>query len=134
MLADAATSVAAILALAGGLWLGWTWLDPLMALAGAALIAQWSAGLLRSSAMALVDATAEPALRQAVAAAIESDGDAKLADLHVWQVGPQAWSATLSVVADHPLAATDYHQRLKPLRQVRHATIEVHRCTGAAAH
>lgn len=132
VLADAATSVAAILALAGGLWLGWTWLDPLMALVGAALIAHWSVGLLRSTALALVDATAEPALRQAVAAAIESDGDAKLADLHVWQVGPQAWSATLSVVADHPQPAADYHARLKPLKQVRHATIEVHRCVGAA--
>ena len=132
VLADAATSVAAILALAGGLWLGWGWLDPLMALVGAAVIAHWSLGLLRGTALALVDATAEPALRQAVTAAIESDGDAKLADLHVWQVGPQAWSATLSVVADQPLAAADYHARLKPLKQVRHATIEVHRCSGGA--
>ena len=132
VLADAFTSVLAIAALAAGLWLGWRWVDPLVALVGAAVIAQWSWGLLRSTAQALVDATADAPLRQAVRAAIESDGDAKLADLHVWQVGPQAWSAVLSVVADHPASPADYRQRLAPLATLRHVTVEVHRCPGSA--
>lgn len=134
VMADAFTSLLAIGALAGGLWWGWPWLDPLVALVGAAVIGQWSWGLLRSSSRALVDATAEAPLRQAVAAAIEADGDAKLADLHVWQIGPQAWSAALSVVADRPLPAADYHARLAPLHALRHVTVEVHRCAGAPAH
>ena len=133
VLADAFTSVLAIAALAGGLWLGWRWLDPVVALVGAAVIGQWAWGLLRSTSRALVDATAEAPLRQAVAAAIESDGDAKLADLHVWQVGPQAWTAVLSVVADHPASPAVYRSRLAALASLRHVTVEVHRCTGSAA-
>ena len=132
VLADAFTSVLAIAALAAGLWLGWRWLDPVVALVGAAVIGQWSWGLLRSTSMALVDATGDAPLRQAVRAAIESDGDAKLADLHVWQVGAQAWSAVLSVVADHPASPAAYRERLAPLRQLRHVTVEVHRCAGPA--
>ena len=133
VLADAFTSVLAIAALAAGLWLGWRWVDPLVAMVGAVVIGQWSWGLLRSTSLALVDATADAPLRQAVQAAIESDGDAKLADLHVWQIGPQAWSVVLSVVADEPLAAADYRARLQPLRQLRHVTVEVHRCPQHAA-
>ena len=134
VLADAFTSLLAIVALAAGLWGGWSWLDPAVALVGAAVIGQWAWGLLRGSARALVDATADGPLRQAVQAAIEGDGDAKLADLHVWQVGPQAWTAVLSVVADRPLPAADYQARLQPLRQLRHVTVEVHRCPGNACH
>ena len=133
VMADAFTSLLAIGALAGGLWWGWPWLDPLVALVGAAVIGQWSWGLLRSSSLALVDATADAPLRQAVRAAIEADGDAKLADLHVWQIGPQAWSAALSVVADQPLPAAGYHARLAPLHALRHVTVEVHRCHDAPA-
>ena len=128
VLADAFTSLLAIAALAGGLLWGWRWLDPAVALVGAAVIGQWSWGLLRSSSLALVDATADAPLRQAVRAAIEADGDAKLADLHVWQIGPRAYSAVISVVADRPLPAADYRARLLPLLSVRHVTVEVHRC------
>ena len=128
--ADAFTSVLAIGALAGGLWFGWGWLDPVVALIGAAVIGQWSWGLIRASGRALVDATADAPLRQAVRAAIESDGDAQLVDLHVWQVGGKAWAGALSVVADRPLDAAAYRDRLRPLRDLRHVTIEVNRCTA----
>lgn len=130
VLADALTSLLAIAALAAGLWWGWDWLDPVVALVGAVVIGQWSWGLLRSTGRALVDATADAPLRDAVRAAIESDGDAQLADLHVWQIGPQAWSAALSIVADRPQEARVYQQRLQPIQQLRHTTIEVHRCPG----
>ena len=104
VLADALTSVLAIVALGAGLAWGWRWLDPVVALAGGALIAHWALGVLRDSARSLVDASATLRLRDAVRGAIETDGDAHVADLHVWQVGPAAWSAVLSVVADRPLA------------------------------
>jgi len=133
VLADAFTSVLAIAALAGGLWGGWAWLDPAVALLGAAVIAQWSISVLRNSAKALVDATADPAIRQRISELVESDGDAKVADLHVWQVGAQAWSAAVAVVADQPLPASDYRQRLASIEPLRHVTVEVHRCTGAAS-
>lgn len=131
VLADALTSVLAIAALAAGLWWGWAWLDPAAALFGAALIGRWSWGLLRSSARALVDATADPALAQRVRESIESDGDARLTDLHLWQVGGASWSVVLTVVADRPLPASTYRERLTAVAELGHVTIEVHACQGA---
>jgi cation diffusion facilitator family transporter len=131
VLADAFTSVLAIGALAGGLWFGWRWLDPAVALVGAAVIAQWALGVLRHSARALVDATSDPQLAERIRRTIESDGDAKLADLHVWQVGARAWTVVLSVVADRPLDAMVYRQRLEAIDTLEHVTVEVHRCPGA---
>jgi cation diffusion facilitator family transporter len=134
VMADAFTSVLAIAALAGGYWFGLAWLDPAVALLGAAVIGQWSYSVLRSTARALVDATEDPALAQRVRDLIESDGDAKVADLHVWQVGARAWCAALSVVADAPLPATHYRERLSDVGELRHVTVEVHCCPGAASH
>jgi cation diffusion facilitator family transporter len=132
VLADALTSVLAIAALAGGAWFGLPWLDPAAALLGAALIAHWSWNMLRSTARALVDATEDPHLAAKVRALIEDDGDARIADLHVWQVGSAAWCAALSVVADAPLPAHEYRARLTVLQTLRHVTVEVHRCRGPA--
>jgi cation diffusion facilitator family transporter len=132
VLADAFTSVLAIGALAGGLFGGWRWLDPAVALLGAAIIGQWSYTVLKSSAKALVDATADPAIRERIRDLVESDGDAKVADLHVWQVGASAWSAAVAVVADRPLPAADYRARLAAIEPLRHVTVEVHRCPGAS--
>lgn len=133
VLADAFTSLLAIAALVGGAWFGLGWLDPAVALLGGAVIAHWAAGVLRNSARALVDATEDPALAQRVRDLIEADGDAKVSDLHVWQVGAQAWSAALSVVADAPLPAAAYRQRLAAIEPLRHVTVEVHRCPGEPA-
>ena len=133
VLADAFTSLLAIAALVGGAWFGLGWLDPVVALLGAAVIAQWSWGMLRSTATALVDATEDPALTQRIRDLIEADGDAKLADLHVWQVGAQAWSAALAVVADVPLPAAVYRERLTAVAQLKHVTVEVHVCCAALA-
>lgn len=130
MLADALTSVLAIAALAGGLWLGWRWLDPVVAMVGAAVIARWAWGMLKTTSRALVDATADPVLAERIRAAIESDDDAKLADLHVWQVGARAWTAVVSIVADEPRAPPAYRARLESIDVLRHVTVEVHRCAG----
>jgi cation diffusion facilitator family transporter len=132
VLADAFTSVLAIAALAGGLWWGWAWLDPAVAIVGAAVIGRWAVGVLRDSARALVDASAPPKLAAQIRALIESDGDAKLADLHVWQVGSGAYAAALCVVADAPQPAHSYGKRLQAVPAIKHATIEVHRCAQAA--
>ena len=134
VVADAFTSVLAIAALAGGLWFGAAWLDPVVALLGAAVIARWSIGVLKQSARGLVDATADPHLEQRVRDLLEADGDAKIADLHVWQVGTSAWSAVASLVADRPLPAETYRDRLKPIAELRHVTVEVHPCTAASTN
>ena len=130
VIADAFTSVLAIAALAGGAWFGLGWLDPAVALLGAAVIGQWSFGVLAGTARALVDATEDPALTQRVRDLIEADGDAKVADLHVWQVGAQAWCAALAVVADAPQSAAAYRARLSVVAQLKHVTVEVHCCPG----
>jgi cation diffusion facilitator family transporter len=132
VLADAFTSLLAIGALAGGLWLGWRWLDPAVALVGAAVIARWAFSVLRHSARALVDATSDRALTEQIRERIESDGDAKLADLHVWQVGARAWTVVVSIVADRPLDAMAYRRRLEAIDTLEHVTVEVHRCRGPA--
>jgi cation diffusion facilitator family transporter len=131
VLADALTSLLAIAALAGGLWFGVRWLDPAVALVGATVIAHWAWGLVRRTATALVDATADPALEHEIRRLLQSDGDAQLADLHVWQVGGHAWCAALTVVADRPLPAAAYRARLAPLQRLRHVTVEVHGCPNA---
>jgi cation diffusion facilitator family transporter len=133
VLADAFTSVLAIAALAGGLWWGLGWLDPAVAIVGAVVIGRWAVSVLRDSARALVDASAPPRLAAQVRALIEGDGDARLADLHVWQVGAGCYAAALTIVADRPQPAAHYGARLKAVRALRHATIEVHRCTGDAS-
>jgi len=127
VIADALTSVAAILALVLGRWLGWVWLDPVIGIAGAVLIARWSLGLMRATGEVLLDAADDSALAQAVREAIEA-GDETVTDLHLWRVGPGRHAAIVSLVAAQPLAPQDYKARLAHLPQVVHVSIEAHRC------
>lgn len=133
VVADLFTSVLALLALAGGLWLGWRWLDPAVAVVGAVVIGRWAVGVLGAAARALVDASGDAQLSQQIRQRLEADGDTRVADLHVWQVGPQAFAAALSVVADAPQPTAAYHRRLHGLPTLRHVTLEIHRCTQGAA-
>ena len=131
VLADALTSVLAIGALAGALWLGWWWLDPLVGVLGAVVIAVWAVGLMRESAAVLLDREMDHPLTQRVRAALESDGDAKVADLHLWRVGRSQFAAIACVVADHPLAPAAYRERLAGLEGLVHVSLEVNRCPMA---
>ena len=130
VIADAVTSVGAIVALCAGLWLGWRWLDPIIGIAGALLIGQWAIGLLRDTGAVLLD-TADPKLCEDIRNRIETDGDAHVTDVHVWRVGPGAFSTIVSLVADRPLEPAAYKARLQALQALAHITIEVHPCTGA---
>ncbi len=131
VLADALTSVLAIAALAAALWLGWWWLDPLVGVLGAGVIGVWSVGLMRESATVLLDREMDHPLTQAIRAALESDGDAKVADLHVWRVGRDKFAAIACVVADAPLAPAEYRARLARHDQLVHVSLEVNRCPHA---
>lgn len=133
VLADAATSVLAIGALLAGKYAGWIWVDPLVGLLGAALIAAWSFGLLRQTSKILLDREMDDPLAAQVRERLESDGDARVADLHLWRVGDARFACQATLVADEPLAADHYRARLHGLPGLAHVTIEINRCRGARA-
>lgn len=133
VIADAATSVLAIVALAGGWFYGWAWLDPAMGIAGAVLVGLWSKNLIVQSGKVLLDREMDAPVADEIRSAVESEreGDeTRIADLHVWRVGKSAYACALSVVThDRNLTAAELRQRLKPHDEIVHATIEVHRCS-----
>jgi cation diffusion facilitator family transporter len=125
VVADAFTSVLAIAALACGKLWGWWWLDPLMGLVGAAVIANWARGLVGSTAAVLLDKNGDGALEAEVRTAIETGGD-RVSDLHLWQVGPGHWAAIVSVVTRSPHPPQHYRDRLAGVHELSHVTVEVH--------
>jgi cation diffusion facilitator family transporter len=130
VLADALTSITAILALCGAKYFGWTWLDAAMGIVGAMLVSRWSWGLLRETSHVLLDQQAPDADLARIRASIEEEGGDRVADLHVWSIGPGLRAACLSVVSDRP-AAPDAYKRLLPADLgLAHVTVEVHRGAG----
>ena len=132
VLADAMTSVFAIVALLTGKTLGWTWMDPVMGIVGSLVIARWSYGLLRDTAAVLLDAEVSARRREELREALEQGGD-RVADLHVWRVGPRHLGAIVSVVTDDPRPPAAYKHRLARFADLAHVTVEVHRCDGTGA-
>ena len=128
VLADALTSVAAIVALLGGWWLGWNWLDPLMGVVGALIIAVWAKGLLIETAKVLLDREMDSPLVGRVRTALEQEGDTELADLHLWRVGRAQYACIVSVVTHGERTADGYKARLARLDELVHVTVEVNRC------
>lgn len=123
VLADALTSVLAIAALLAGRYLGWVWLDPVMGIVGALVIARWSWSLIRTTSGVLLDRTDEH-VAQEIRDIIEQSGDTKITDLHVWQVGPEARAAIVSVVCNASVTADMVRARLAPVHEVTHLTVE----------
>jgi cation diffusion facilitator family transporter len=130
VLADAMTSVLAIVALLAGRTLGWSWMDPVMGIVGSVVIARWSHGLLRDTSAVLLDAETSVARRAEIRGALEQGGD-RVADLHVWRVGPRHLGAIVSVVSAAPRPPAAYKQRLEEFPDLVHVTVEVHRCDGS---
>lgn len=121
VVADALTSVLAIAALLSGRYLGWTWLDPVMGLVGAAVIAAWSWSLIRDTSAVLLDAT-DDHLEAEVRGEIEGPGDARITDLHIWRLGPGAHGAIVSYVGT---AGPDVvRRRLVRVHELSHVTVE----------
>jgi cation diffusion facilitator family transporter len=130
VLADAATSVLAIVALAGGWLYGWAWLDPVMGIAGAALIAIWARNLLRDTGKVLLDREMDHPVVEEIREAVESGpgGDGHhIADLHVWRVGKRAYACALSIVThDASLTPDRVREWLSVHEEIVHSTIEIH--------
>jgi cation diffusion facilitator family transporter len=128
VLADALTSVAAIIALLGGLLYGWSWLDPLMGVVGALIIALWAKGLLIETAKVLLDREMDSPVVARVRAALVQEPDTELADLHLWRVGRAQFACIASVVTHGGCSADRYKARLTGIRELVHVTVEVNRC------
>jgi cation diffusion facilitator family transporter len=131
VLADALTSVLAIVALTCGLVFGWVWMDPLMALIGVAVILSWSFGLIRASGTVLLDMVPDRHLAGSVRQRLEIDGD-RLSDLHLWRLGPGHAGLIAVVVSDRPQKPAVYKRRLAGLVGLSHVTVEVHACEDHA--
>jgi cation diffusion facilitator family transporter len=126
VLADALTSVLALAALFGGKYLDAGWLDPAMGILGAVLVANWARGLALDAGRVLLDWQAPPEIRDEIRRAVECGGD-RLADLHVWTIGPGAYAAILSVVSDDPRPPEHYRDLVPAALGIRHLSVEVHR-------
>lgn len=133
VLADALTSVLALAALTAGKYLGWAWMDPVMGLVGAVLIARWSLGLLRDTKSVLLDAEVSADRQAAIRSLVESRCEDRVADLHVWRVGPRHYAAILSVVTHEHREPEHYKRLLSGHRDLVHVTVEVNRCPELAA-
>ncbi|MBW7902871.1 MAG: CDF family Co(II)/Ni(II) efflux transporter DmeF [Rhodocyclaceae bacterium] len=133
VLADAATSILAILALAGGMWLGWAWLDPLMGIVGAALISVWAWGLARAAGRVLLDCEMDHPVVAEVREAIEAHpqwaATTKIADLHVWRVGKGNFAVILGLVTHDPgLRPEAVRGELARHAELVHVSVEINYC------
>jgi cation diffusion facilitator family transporter len=127
VLADAATSILAILALVMAMLLQWVWADPVVGIVGSLVIASWAWGLIRDSGAVLLDVSADKDIETAIRDRLETKGD-RVTDLHLWQVGPGHRAAVISIVSDNPLPPVTYKRRLQGLRGLSHVTVEVEMC------
>jgi len=127
VLADALTSVLAIIALAAGMFAGARWLDPAVGLIGAAVILRWSWTLIRDTSSVLLDRVPDDALAKSIRSAVEGEGDARVTDLHLWQVGPGRFAAIVAIAAKVPAEPAHYKARIGSDPRIVHITVEVGR-------
>ena len=128
VLADVLTSLLAIFALLAGKYIGLVWMDPLMGIVGAILVARWSVGLLSSTGGVLLDRQGPQRIQEKIKESIEVNDD-RIADLHLWSIGPNIYSVIISVVTHDPKPPQHYKDLLPANFGILHATIEVHQCS-----
>lgn len=134
VVADAATSVLAIFALIGGKFWGASWLDPVMGIAGAGLVAVWAYGLLRDSGRVLLDAEMNAPvvaeIREVIAA---SPIRATLSDLHVWRVGKGKYSCIVSLVTSENVQPEYFKKQFRIHEELVHISVEINHCPHHAS-
>jgi len=132
VLADALTSVLAIMALLLGRAYGWFWADPLMGIVGAIVISRWSWRLIQDTGGVLLDRVPDGGQIEAkVRKAVETETDT-ITDLHIWQIGPGHCAVIASIAAATPKTASEYKEVIKQIEHVSHTTVEVHQISRAA--
>lgn len=133
VMADAVTSVLAIGALLAAKYLGFIWMDPAMGIVGAILVARWSYGLLGSTSRILLDRQGPEAIGRNIKESIEVDRDSKVADLHLWSIGPGIYAVVMTIVAHEPKSPNEYRSRLPTHLGLVHVSIETQRCAQSVA-
>ena len=133
IIADALTSLLAIAALSLGWWKGLWFLDPLMGFIGGAVITWWAVSLCRQASRQLLDVVSSPRHEQLVRGKLEALDDVRVADLHVWELGPGRRSCIVSVVTAQPREVSAYRDVVLAALPLAHLTIEVHQCHRAHA-
>jgi len=129
VLADTFTALGAVVALSAGYFWGWVWLDPAMGLVGTIVILSWAYTLLRDTGSILLDHVPTSSdLPEVIREGIEEDGDSKITDLHIWQVGVNQFAAVISVVAHNPKTPEAYRQSLRIHEELVHVSVEVQSC------
>lgn len=128
VVADAVTSVLAIVALLGAKYFGVAWLDPVIGLLGAALILRWSVYLFKDTANILLQREMDSPVAEQIKSLIESDGDSKITDLHVWQVAQNQYACIVSLVTGNKRSIEEYKKRLLGISELTHATVEIYAC------
>ncbi|KHT61685.1 cation transporter [Photobacterium gaetbulicola] len=131
VLADALTSLLAIVALLFGKYLGYDWLDAVMGMVGAVIITRWAWGLMKQTSPILLDGNIDPNYQQKIIAALENEADSKVSDIHIWKVSADHYAAMISLVTHHPRSAMEYKQLLAEFDKLSHLTIEVNPCQPA---
>jgi cation diffusion facilitator family transporter len=132
VLVDALTSLLAIFALLAAKFYDAIWLDPVMGVVGAALVTRWSLGLLRQTSRVLLDVQLPEGATERLRQAIEAQHSDRVADLHLWSIGPGIQAAAIVVVSDAPQSPHHYRALIPPDLHVVHATVEVQRCPHPA--
>jgi cation diffusion facilitator family transporter len=125
VMADALTSVTAIVALLAAKYFGWIWMDPLMGIVGSLLVAKWSVGLLKQASGVLLDQQASPQIVDSVRHSVEIEDEVMIADLHIWSIGPNIYSVIIAVVTSNVHAAEMIRGQLDSSR-FPHITVEVY--------
>jgi Co/Zn/Cd efflux system component len=109
---------------------GWAWLDPLMGIVGAVLVAVWAKNLILDTGKVLLDREMDAPVVEEIREVVEADvnrGDTRIVDLHVWRIGRQSYACALGVVTRDPaLTANAIRGRLAVHEEIVHSTIEVH--------
>jgi Co/Zn/Cd efflux system component len=133
VLADAMTSVLAIGALCAGRWAGLWYLDPVAGMVGGVVVLSWSVSLCRSAGRQLLDVVPNREHEKMLRARLEAVDDVKIADLHVWELGPGRRGCIVSLVTSEPREIDFYRGVILGAVDVAHLTVEVHRCSKAHA-
>jgi cation diffusion facilitator family transporter len=122
--ADAAVSLSVIVGLLFARFLGWAWMDPVVGLVGAVVIAVWAYSLVRGTGAVLLDMNPDQGMAERMRTAIETDGD-QITDLHLWRLGPGHLAAILSVATREQRGPEYYQSLLRRFRALSHVTVQV---------
>jgi len=128
VVADALTSVLAIAALLRAKYFEFVWLDPFIGIVGAGLILRWSFLLLKDTGGILLEREIDNPIVDEIRKEIESDGDSKISDLHIWKVAQNKYACMVSLVTARNYSIEEYKERLNKVHELAHVTIEINSC------